>query len=144
MKETINHIVTDLAVQAGYELVDLIIASDTIRVFVDTPGGITMDDCTRLTRALYDALDESDPGILERYRLEVSSPGIDRPLRTARDFARNVGKQVSVIYAADGAPVSVEGVIEAATDTELLLAGKKGVMRIALDSIRKSRLILEW
>lgn len=144
MKETIQNIVMSLTEQAGIELVDLTIASDTIRVFVDTPDGITMDECTRLSRSLYTALDEADPGMLVHYRLEVSSPGIERPLRSERDFTRNLGKKVSVIYTSHGATMSVEGVVDAVTDTELQLTGSKGLVRITLESIRKSRLILEW
>ena len=69
----------------------------TLRVFADTDQGITMDDCAKISHALSEKLDEIDFGDSE-YTLEVSSPGIDRPLNTQRDYRRFIGKEVQVRY----------------------------------------------
>lgn len=66
-----------------------------LRVFLDKPGGITINDCETVSRQLDAKLDEHD-WIQEHYYLEVSSPGLDRPLKKPADFTRNMGKRVEV------------------------------------------------
>jgi ribosome maturation factor RimP len=83
----------------GCELVDVELAGGgrhpTLRVYIDKPGGVTVDDCADVSRQLSAILDVEDP-IRDRYTLEVSSPGLDRPLVTAQDFARQRGETVKV------------------------------------------------
>jgi len=80
----------------GYELVDLQLQQDgkqlALRIFVDKPAGITLDDCVEVSREVSAILEVEDP-IRAAYRLEVSSPGLDRPLKKAADFERFVGKK---------------------------------------------------
>jgi ribosome maturation factor RimP len=80
----------------GYELVDLQLQQDgkqlALRIFVDKPAGITLDDCVEVSREVSAILEIEDP-IRSAYRLEVSSPGLDRPLKKAADFERFVGKK---------------------------------------------------
>lgn len=66
-----------------------------LRVFIDSPNGINVDDCALVSRQLSAVLDVEDPITIE-YTLEVSSPGMDRPLFTLAQFARYVGEQVKV------------------------------------------------
>ena len=104
----VSAVTTPVIEGAGYELVDLEWKKDlagwVLRVYIDKPGGphppgegISLDGCADVSRELSTVLDVSDvvPGA-EHYSLEVSSPGLDRPLRRARDFARAVGKKVVV------------------------------------------------
>ena len=83
----------------GYELWELEYAagrgSPVLRLYIDSPEGITVDDCERVSRAVSERLDADDP-LPGQYTLEVSSPGFDRPLRTAAHFAPYVGEQVFV------------------------------------------------
>jgi ribosome maturation factor RimP len=85
----------------GYELWELEYqpgrGNALLRIYLDTAaeGGITVDDCERVSRAVSELLDASDP-VPGNYTLEVSSPGIERPLRTARHFAPYVGEKVFV------------------------------------------------
>ena len=68
----------------------------TLRLFIDKPEGVTIDDCTNVSRHLSDALD-LDPEVIDgAYTLEVSSPGLDRPLKSVADFIRNKGRYVRV------------------------------------------------
>ena len=75
----------------GFELYDLMFVKEGsnwyLRVFIDKPGGITIDDCEMVSRAIEKILDEKDP-IEQSYILEVSSPGIDRPLKKEADYER--------------------------------------------------------
>lgn len=83
----------------GLELVDLRFTTGhgrwTLQVFVDKPGGVTIDDCSDVSRELSTALDVEDP-IPRSYTLEVSSPGLDRPLVKERDFIRFSGKKARI------------------------------------------------
>lgn len=83
----------------GYELVDLQYkkegSSMALCIYVDKPGGITLDDCVNVSREVSAILEIEDP-IRSAYRLEVSSPGLDRPLMKPADFERFAGKQVKV------------------------------------------------
>ena len=78
----------------GYELVDVeMAAGGVLRVFIDAPQGIRMEDCERVSRQLSHALIVDD---VDYRRLEVSSPGLDRPLRKAADFLRFAGSEIAI------------------------------------------------
>lgn len=83
----------------GFELVDLEYVKEGgnwyLRAYIDKPGGIAIDDCEVVSRALSDKLDELD-FIDDSYILEVSSPGLGRPLKKDKDFERNLGEEVEV------------------------------------------------
>ncbi|GAB4322265.1 MAG: ribosome maturation factor RimP [Candidatus Zixiibacteriota bacterium] len=92
-----------------------------VRVIVDKVGGVTIDECADVSRRLSADLDMSD--ILDgRYTLEVSSPGVDRPLTTAADFRRKVGREVAVRINGDGEKEeTIEGVIGQVTDDQVMI-----------------------
>ena len=83
----------------GFELVDVEVAgsrhSPTLRVYIDSPAGVNVDDCARVSRQLSALLDVEDP-LPGQYTLEVSSPGLDRPLVKPEDFKRFVGETIKV------------------------------------------------
>lgn len=83
----------------GVELVAVDYTSEhgrkILRVYIDKPGGITVDDCEKLSRELGTVLDVEDP-IPQSYNLEVSSPGLDRPLKTEKDFERFAGRRAKI------------------------------------------------
>ncbi len=99
LKKKIYEIASDIAADEGVELCDIQIQSGRktlLRVFIDKNGGVTIDDCERMSKSLSAILDVEDP-IKTPYILEVSSPGLDRPLVKQRDFHRNIGKLVRII-----------------------------------------------
>ncbi|MBI5167363.1 MAG: ribosome maturation factor RimP [candidate division NC10 bacterium] len=83
----------------GMELVDLEFRREAggwvLRLYIDKPGGVTLADCQRISEQAGDLLDVEDP-IDHPYNLEVSSPGLDRPLKTEADFRRHLGRKVRV------------------------------------------------
>lgn len=85
--------------QHGFELWDVEYVKEGgnwyLRAYIDKPGGINVDDCEVVSRALSDILDEQD-FIDEAYILEVSSPGLGRPLKKEKDYARSLGKEVEI------------------------------------------------
>lgn len=85
--------------QHGFELVDVEYVKEGgnwyLRAYIDKPGGITVDDCEVVSRTFSDILDEKDY-IEDTYIFEVSSPGLGRPLKKEKDFARSIGEEVEI------------------------------------------------
>jgi ribosome maturation factor RimP len=79
----------------GFELIDLEFAGKSLRLTIDKPGGVTLGDCVSVTRRVGLLLDAEDP-IESNYRLEVSSPGLNRRLKTAREFEHFSGRRAKV------------------------------------------------
>ena len=83
----------------GFELVDVEYVKEGgtwyLRTYIDKPGGISIDDCEKVSRRLSDILDEKDY-IDEAYIMEVSSPGLGRPLKKEKDFKRSLGMEVDI------------------------------------------------
>ena len=83
----------------GFELVDVEYVKEAgcwyLRGYIDKPGGITVNDCESVSRVFSDKLDETD-FIEDSYIMEISSPGLDRPLKKDKDFARSLGKPVEI------------------------------------------------
>jgi ribosome maturation factor RimP len=101
--------VAAIAASAGCELVQLEYKGGVLRLFIDRPEGVTLADCELVSRQVSALLDVVDFGT-RRYLLEVSSPGLDRPLLRARDYQRFTGKLVRVtFFAADGGKRTVVG-----------------------------------
>ena len=85
--------------EQGFELVDVEYVKEAgswyLRGYIDKPGGITVNDCEAVSRKFSDRLDEDD-FIEDSYIMEISSPGLDRPLKKEKDFARSMGKAVEI------------------------------------------------
>ena len=99
LRERLLGLVEPVLVRLGYELVDLEFAAArahaVVRLFIDGPNGVGLEDCTAVSREVSALLDIEDP-IPSAYTLEVSSPGLDRVLRTQAHFGRFVGERVHV------------------------------------------------
>jgi len=97
--DRISEVVSPILWALGVELVDVVCVGQgprsIVRVYIDKPGGITVEDCGRAHLAISPALDVADP-FPHAYTLEVSSPGLDRVFKRIQDYRRAVGKQVSV------------------------------------------------
>jgi ribosome maturation factor RimP len=104
-------------------------------VYIDKEGGITIDDCQSVSEELSDLLDEADP-IEQSYIFEVSSPGIDRPLKTDRDFEKNNGKQVEVkLFSPVGGKKAFEGILKGHTAEKVELEVEGSEMQFEKSSI---------
>ncbi len=112
-----------------------------IRVLLDRQGGVTLDDITSANRWIGEALDENDTLITGSYTLEVSSPGVDRPLRTPEHFSRFLGEtaEVKTVAPHDGR-MSFTGTI-AEADADGFVLGVDGTpIRLSYDDVSKARL----
>ncbi len=116
----------------------------TVRVIIDSEQGITIDDCERVSRQLEALLDIEDP-IEGSYNLEVSSPGLDRPLRRLEDFIRFKGRLARVItrQRIDNQTFFVGRIEDVREDGQIVLRLKKGTVSIPYSEISKARLEIE-
>jgi ribosome maturation factor RimP len=128
----------------GYELVDVQASNGgrLLRLFVDKPGGVTLDDCAAVSRHLTRVL--AVEGI-DYERLEVSSPGLDRPLRKERDFARFAGRKAEVRMRTPDATGRRKfvGVLKGAAQGRIGLEVDGKTVELALDAVDRARLVPE-
>jgi ribosome maturation factor RimP len=144
-EERVRALVEPLVTDADLSLYDLDLAGGVLKVLVDAPGGADIDAISRLARTVSRALDEHDP-IEGRYTLEVSSPGLERPLRTPAHYAGAVGTTVKVKTrpGVEG-DRRVEGTVIAADDTTVTVRDADGVDRtLSYDDIERARTTFEW
>jgi ribosome maturation factor RimP len=131
----------------GLDLVDVEHHGSELTVFVDREGGVDLETLGEVSRAVSAALDEIDP-LPGRYTLAVSSPGLERRLRTPAHFIRAVGEAVTVRVHGGTAEVRrVSGTLDAADETGFTLVGPDlpdGSLRIAYDEVERARTVFEW
>ena len=139
VEKTVWEMVEPLLEGSGVELVDVEYVKEKdwyLRVFIDRPEGVGIEDCQSLSEKLEKLLDERDV-IPEQYILEVSSPGLDRVLKKPRDFERERGKQVDVsLYEPmDGEKVIV-GTLDGYDGKALTLEGREPIPKGKIAQVR--------
>jgi ribosome maturation factor RimP len=153
-------IIEPVCESAGFELVDLRFTNEQggwiLRVFIDRKGAegtVDLNDCERMSREMSAVLDVEDP-ITQAYSLEVSSPGVDRPLRTADHFRRHIGEEVKVAMAVPvpspsgdrrnfkGPLVAVEG--DGDDAVAVVEIDAKDKFKLRLRDVDQARLVPDW
>jgi ribosome maturation factor RimP len=143
--DRVRDLIVPLVEAAELDLYDLDLNGGVLQVLVDRAGGADIDAIARLTRSISHALDEHDP-IDGTYTLEVSTPGLERPLRTPDHFVRALGTTVKVKTkpGTDGER-RVEGTIAAADDHTVTIESADGASRtLHHDEIERARTTFEW
>ena len=143
--DRVRELVVPLARAASVDIYDVEHHGGMVRVLIDADGGVDLEALARLSRSLSRALDEQDL-IDGRYTLEVSSPGLERPLRTPDHFRRAAGCEVKVKTRPgfDG-PRRLTGVLEAVADDGVDLRGQDGhLSHIAFEQLDSARTVFEW
>ncbi|HEY1829404.1 MAG TPA: ribosome maturation factor RimP [Acidimicrobiales bacterium] len=145
--DTLTNALSPILEARGLDLVDVEVQGAQLTVFVDREGGINLDELGDASRDVSAALDEIDP-MPGRYTLSVSSPGLERRLRTPAHFARAVGETVTVRVDAGTADVRrVTGTLQSADGSGCTLVGPDvpdGELRINYDQIERARTVFEW
>ncbi len=143
--QRVEPLVTPVVAAAGLELYDLELAGGVLRVLVDREGGADIDAVAAVARALSHALDEHDP-IDGRYTLEVSTPGLERPLRTAAHFRGALGAEVKVKTrpGVEG-DRRVDGTVTEVDDDGVTVTDAAGAARtLRYDDIERARTVFVW
>lgn len=143
--QKIKELLNDEVASLGYELWGCVYApaknSSLLRILIEKPGGITVDDCAKVARHVGTILDVEDP-IAGRYRLEVSSPGLDRPLFELSHYQRFVGHLVKLRL-----HLPIEGqrnfagkLVSADSDEDIVVANGEQEVRVSLLQIDRANL----
>jgi ribosome maturation factor RimP len=140
--EEIQQLVQRIVDSEGMELVDVEFKSgrsrNLVRVFIDKVGGVTLDDCENISRQLGAILDVKDL-MKNAYILEISSPGVDRPMRTDRDYERSLGRTMRVTFhGQNGDSQQMIGRLLEVTDAAIVLDVEGKLTSIARDQIIKA------
>jgi ribosome maturation factor RimP len=135
----------------GLDLVDLEVRAGMVKVTVDRDGGADIESIADATRAISRFLDDHDPQPGRRYTLEVSTPGVERPLRSPSSFARAVGETVSVRTVSGGeGERRFQGLLAAADDEGFVLqsasspSSPTGERRFSYEEVERARTVFEW
>jgi len=138
--DRVRRLVEPLLTDLGLECFDVEYTGGRLIVMADRPGGVDLDALTDATRVISAALDQDDP-VPGHYLLEVSSPGLERRLRTPDQFHRFVGSTLSVklVPTAEGAR-RLRGRLDAADDAGITLDGRV----VAYADIERAQTVFEW
>lgn len=146
-KEIIN-LVKPVVEDKGFELVDVEYRRESggfvLRIIIYKEDGVSIDDCTEVSREVSQLLDVED--ILDHgYNLEVSSPGLTRPLKSRRDFERNINERVKLTCkSADGGTEVIDGIIREVKDDSIAIESDSGLTSWPLARIKKGKLVIEF
>jgi ribosome maturation factor RimP len=149
IKKKITAMADSAAGQYGVEVFDVEVAGSLrkpiVRVFIDKREGVSLDDCEKFSRALSAMMDVEDP-IQIPYVLEVSSPGLDRPLRGLKDFESNVGKLARVVTKERirNQNFFVGRITEVKDSIITLIMNDKTEISIPFEEVSKARLEIEF
>lgn len=148
MDQQLRDLVEESVRRHGAEVIDVVLRGDAanrvLQVFADARDGMTIDRCSEISRTLTAALDAA--GLVRRgYRLEVSSPGIDRPLRFTWQYRKHLGRRFRVTFDGPEGRALQEGVLGAVDDEAIVLeTPSAGQVRVAFDRIREAKVLLPW
>ncbi|MBW7887031.1 MAG: ribosome maturation factor RimP [Bacteroidetes bacterium] len=143
--EKISNIITSCIEQEGAYLVEVNLrgerTSKVVEIYLDSDEGITIEKCSVISRKISALLDEAN--LIEgRYRLDVSSPGLDRPLKLQRQYKKNIGRNCKVQYLNEEKKSTVEGELKNISETHLTIqTGKNTELQIPVTSVIETYII---
>jgi ribosome maturation factor RimP len=138
--EEITAFLQNIATPMGIEIVDVTFddKDKALTVFIETEAGVDLDTCEKFHNAIMEPIDELDPTYDAPYTLNVSSPGLDRPFKTYRDFERNLQKDVEIkLFAPLKGKKYLEGQLVAFDDNSVTIQTNKEQLKIARNKIAK-------
>jgi ribosome maturation factor RimP len=142
--ERVARIVAPVAERLGLELYDVDQPGGTLRIMLDRPGGVDVGTLSDASREISRLLDEADP-IAGSYTLEVSSPGLERPLRTPAHFAAAIGEEVKIKLRPEvEGERRADGVLIAADGGTATVATDEGARVLSLGDVAKAHTVFVW
>lgn len=148
MEEKIIGIIKEDFEKEGFEIVELKLSRQrgrtVVRVFIDKPGGVTLGDCEKASGIAGFLIDGSGINIAD-YEIEVSSPGLGRPLKTEKDFVKNTGKTVMINLTGPLGDIKgyIEGKIDSVKDGVVILDCNSGRKSVPIDKIANAKIRIE-
>jgi ribosome maturation factor RimP len=143
LKQEIADLVTEPLAREGFDLIELKVAqyktSHRVQLYVDSDHGVTIGDCVNLSRVVEPVLESSNI-FSHGYTVEISSPGLDRPLKTSKDFRRRKGEKIRLFFADDD-PVPVEGELLGADEEFIELLVDDQTKKYELNKVRLGKII---
>lgn len=145
-KNKITNRIKEETENLGYLFIELDFRGDTrnhiLEIYIDNEVGITTVDCARVSRAIGDMIEEEEL-IESKYRLDVSSPGIDRPLKYIQQFKRNIGRSFE-LQLEDGNGSKLEGKLLELDNDDLKFQIKKEVKVINIKNIKSAKVLVRF
>ncbi len=145
-EDRLKDLINEETAEEGLTLVDMKVAehkgSSRLRVFADKLGGITVGECAKLSRRL-ELVIENNEVFNGKYLLEVSSPGLDRPLKSMLEFGLKIGENIKLFYEDEnGKNAELIGKIDRAADNVVTITNDSGEHNIALNRISRGKILL--
>jgi ribosome maturation factor RimP len=113
------------------------------QIFINSEKGVTLGDCERISRLIQDQMDIEDD-FYSNYRLEISSPGLDRPLHQDFEFRKNIGQQLNVKYRSEEGQKALTGKLLSFDDEKLQLDTGQGEVTINRADIEQAKVKIKW
>ncbi len=149
IEEKVGNLVKPIIENIGYEVYDIEYAKEGkdyfLRIFIDNPKGITIEDCEKVNDAIKDKLDEEDY-IKQQYFLEVSSPGVERILRKDKHLEQNIGKEINInlFKKDDEGNKNYKGILKSYSSEEIIIKQESKEIRIERKNISQIKTIYNW
>ena len=148
ISEKLKSLLAPVLEQRQAFLIDVVVRNERggklVQVFVDTDIGVTIEQCSEISRELAGEIERKNV-IETSYRLEVSSPGIDKPLRLLRQYRKNIGRRFNVTFEKAGTKATIVGPLSSIVDDVLTFAPDKGEpVTIRFSEIVESKEELPW
>ncbi len=130
---------------SDFLLVDIIVRGSAhnpvFEIFIDSAKGITTDDCAEISRKLHELFESSEIG-KTKYRLDVSSPGADRPLKFIEQYPKHIGRRFEVEFLSEGKNVKMKAELKSVDGEKLTFAGKNEIVELDINQIKKAKVII--
>ena len=141
--ERLKPVVRDILEKEGAYLIDMNYNANALRILVNRSGGISIDECARLNGIISMALDKIDI-IGHSYVLEISSPGLDRPLKTKEDFICAYGRVIDVTFKSGAEIVTRRGTIANVENDSVVLKAEEGNFAVGLSDVVKATICVRF
>ena len=144
----VEELLKDIIENIGYELYDVRYEKEGkdyyLRIIIDKPEGIDINDCEKVNDAINDKLDEADY-IKDQYFLEVSSPGLERVLRKDKHFEKQIGNEISLkLFKPINKQKELVGILEEYNENELTIKVEEETLKINLKDIAIAKTVFNW
>lgn len=148
IEERVEELISKPIINLGYELYDVEYAKEGkdyfLRIFIDKPEGISLEDCEKVNNAINDLLDEADY-IKEQYFLEVSSPGIERVLRKYKHLDSNIGNKIEIkLFKPINKEKSIIGILKSYDDKNITIEIETDEIQVDRKDISIIKTVYEW